>query len=82
MFDVIYQTRVTVFHRDKKKVENTTRNGVFLTKFEVFGYPDKTLSRVFDLSSQSKQKLRSRTRNKIVKIYANQDRVSEPSSQL
>ena len=82
MFDVIYQTEVTVFHRDKKRVENTTRNGEFLTKLEVFGFPDETLSRVFDISSQSKQKLRSKTRSKIVKIYANQDRVSEPSSQL
>jgi len=37
-----------------KRVENTTRSGVFLTKFEVF-----------DISSQSKQK---RKRSKIVKI--------------
>ena len=38
---VIYQTRVTVFHwiypNTEKRVENTTRSGVFLTKFEVFG---------------------------------------------
>ena len=38
---VIYQTRETVFHRDtpntENRVENTTRNEVFLTKFEVFG---------------------------------------------
>ena len=44
--DVIYQTRVTVFHRDiqtprRARVENTTRSGVFLTKFEVFGLPMK-----------------------------------------
>ena len=32
---------------------------------------DKTLCRVFDLSSQSKQKLKSKRRSKIVKIYAN-----------
>ena len=25
----------------EKRVENTTRSGVFLTKFEVFGYPMK-----------------------------------------
>ena len=43
----------------EKRVENTARSGVFLTKFEVFGYPDETLSRVLDISSQSKQKLRS-----------------------
>ena len=32
---------------------------------------DETLSRVFDISPQSKQKLRSKRRSKIVKIYAN-----------
>ena len=32
---------------------------------------DETLSRVFDISFQSKQKLRSKPRSKIVKIYAN-----------
>ena len=32
---------------------------------------DETLSLVFDVSSQSKQKLRSKRRSKIVKIYAN-----------
>ena len=32
---------------------------------------DEKLSRVFDMSSQSKQKLRSNRRTKIVKIYAN-----------
>ena len=45
-FDVIlHQTRETVFHRDiqtnEKRVKNTTRSGVFLTKFEVFRYPMK-----------------------------------------
>ena len=49
---------------------NTTRSGVFLTKFEVFR-ANKTLSRVFDVSSQPKQKLRSKRRGKIVKIFAN-----------
>ena len=32
---------------------------------------DETLSRVFDISSQSKLKLRRKRKNKIVKIYAN-----------
>ena len=31
----------------------------------------ETLSRVFDIFSQSKQKLKSKRRSKIVKIYAN-----------
>ena len=45
-----------------------TRSGVFLAEFEVFGYPDETLSRVFNISSQLKQKLRNERRSKIVKI--------------
>ena len=32
---------------------------------------DETLSRVFDVSSQAKQKLRSKRISKMVKIYAN-----------
>ena len=32
---------------------------------------NETLSGVFDISSQSKQKLRSKWRSKIIKIYAN-----------
>ena len=40
-----------------------------MTKFEVFGLANETLSQVFDISSQSKQKLRSKQRNKIIKIY-------------
>ena len=39
---------------------------------------DEALSLVFDISSQSKQKLRSKRRNKILKIYANKYRVSKP----
>ena len=39
--EIIHQTRETVFHWDiqniEKRVENTTRSGVFLTKLEVFG---------------------------------------------
>ena len=54
----------------EKIIENTTRSGVFLTKFEVW-ITDETLSRVFDISSQSKQNPRSKRRSKIVKIYAN-----------
>ena len=56
----------------EKKVENTTRSGVFLTKFG-FWITDEALSRVFDISSQSKQKLTSKRSSiyKIIKIYAN-----------
>ena len=41
VFDVTYQTRESVSsgypNTEKRVVENTTRSGVFLTKFEVFG---------------------------------------------
>ena len=40
----------------EKRVENMTHSGVFLTKFEVFGCPDETLSLVFDIFSQLQQK--------------------------
>ncbi len=43
---------------------------VFLTKLGVW-IADEALSPVFDMSSESKQKLQSKQRNKIVKIYAN-----------
>ena len=44
----------------EKRVENTTRIGIFLTKLEVF-----------DISFQSKLKLRRKRRIEIIKIYAN-----------
>jgi len=40
----------------EKRVENTTHSRVFLMKFEVW-ITDETLSQVFDISSQWKQKL-------------------------
>ena len=46
----------------EKRVETTTRSGVFLTKFMAIA--DETQSRVFDTSSQSKLKLRSKRRIK------------------
>ena len=44
-------------------------NGVF-DEIRGVWIADETLSRVFDISSQSKQKLKSKRRNKFVKIYA------------
>ena len=55
----------------EKRVENTTSSGVFFEEIRGVWIADETLSRVFDISSQSKQKLRSKGRSKIVKIYAN-----------
>ncbi len=69
-FEVIYQTREAVFHRDIQ----TPRRELKIRRADEIRdvwIADKTLSRVFDISSQSKQKLRSKRRNKIVKIYAN-----------
>ena len=40
MFDVMYPTLESVslgYPNTEKRVENMTRSGVFLTKFEVFG---------------------------------------------
>ena len=52
----------------EKRVENMTQSGVFLMKFEVFWIANETLSQVFDIPSQSKQKLKSKPRGKIIKI--------------
>ena len=81
----MYQTRKAVFHRDiqtlrrELKIRRAAQRSIF---DEILGVwiADETLSRVFDRSSQSKQKLRSKRRSKIVKIYANKDRVSKPPS--
>ena len=67
-FDVIYQTRETVFigmskHRDAQRIIFDEIRGVWVA--------DETLSRVFDISSQWKQKRKSKRKSKIVKIYAN-----------
>ena len=53
-----------MFHRDIQ----TPRRELKIRRVWI---DDERLSRVFDISSQSKQKLRSKRRTKIVKIYAN-----------
>ena len=63
---VIYQVRKSIFdyvskHREEElKIRRTAE---YLCR--------QTLSLVFDISSQSKLKLRRKRRNKIVKIYGN-----------
>ena len=64
ILQVIYQTRETVFHRD---IQTPRRE----LKIRGLWIADDTLSLVFDISSQSKLKLRRKRRNKIVKLYAN-----------
>ena len=69
-----HQTRETVFHHIPKHWEESWKYDAQRSIFEeirVVWKCDETLARVFDISSQSKLKLRSKRRNKIVKIYAN-----------
>ena len=61
---------LTTFPNAEKTGKNTTRNGVFLTNLKVFWKCVRTLSFVFDISSQSRLKLSRERRNQIVKIYA------------
>ena len=65
---VICQTGETVFHRGSWKYD--AQRSIF-DEIRGVWIADETLSRVFDVSSQLKQKLRSKQRSKIVKIYAN-----------
>ena len=68
---VIHQTR-DIQTLIEKRVENTTRSRVFFF-YEILAVwiADEMLSRVFGISSESKQKLRSKRRSKIVKFYVN-----------
>ena len=59
------------YPKTEKRVENTTPSGVFFNEIRGVWISDEALSRMFDVSSQSKQKLRSKRGRKIVKIYAN-----------
>ena len=75
--DVIYQTRETVgvssgYPNTGKTAGNTTRKGIFLTKFDVFGNRMKHCVECLMIYFQSKRKkqLWRKTENKIVKIYA------------
>ena len=58
------------YRNTEKRVENTTRSGLF-DEIPGVWIADEILSRVFDISFQSKQKLKSKQRSEIVKIYAN-----------
>ena len=73
-----------MFHRDIQTPRRELKNAEQGILDEIRGVwiVDETLSRVFDISSQSKQKLRSKRRSKIVKFYANEDRVSKSPSWL
>ena len=68
MFDILHQTRDTVFHHisdTEKRVENTTRREVFLTNFEVFDIVMKHCDEYLNNFSNKlilKGKLRMQTR--------------------
>jgi len=72
--EVTYQTRVTKFHQDiqtpRRKLKYATQRNIFDER-QGNWIAYETLSPVFDISSQSKQNLRSKPRSKIVKIYPN-----------
>ena len=72
---MIYQTRETVFHRDiqthRRELKIRRATEYFFDKIQGVWIADETLSRVFDIYSQSTQKLRSKRRSKIVKTYSN-----------
>ena len=76
-------------HRDiqtpRRELKNDAQRSIF-DEIRGVWIADETLSGAFDISSQSKQKLRSKvkssSKSKIVKIYANYDRVSKPPSRL
>ena len=73
LFRVIYQTRETGFHRDiqtPRRELKTRRAAEYFNEIGGVWIADETLSQVFD-SFQLKQKLRSKRKSKIVKIYAN-----------
>ena len=57
------------YPNSEKRAENTTHS-IFDKIWDVWRV-DERLSRMFDLSSQLKQKLKSKQGIKIVKIYAN-----------
>ena len=59
------------YQNTEKRVENTTRSGIFLTKFEVFGYPMKHCLECLIYLLNRNKKIKSKRRSKIVKIYAN-----------
>jgi len=70
----MYQTRETVFRPDiqtSRRELKIQRAASIFDEIRVVWIADETLSRMFDTSSQSKQKLKSKRRSKIVKIDAN-----------
>ena len=72
--EVIYQTREIVFNRDiqspRRELTTDAQRSIF-DEIRSVWKAEETLSRLFDISSQTKQKLSSTRRSKVVKISAN-----------
>ena len=60
-----------MFHRDIQTPRKYDAQRSIFDEIQGVWIADETLSRVFDISSQWKQKLRKKRRGKIVKIYVN-----------
>ena len=74
VFHVIYQTRETVFHRDiqtPRRQLKIQRAAEYFEEVQGVRIANETLSRLSKICSRSKQKLGSKRRSEIVKIYAN-----------
>ena len=56
-----YQTRKTTIPNTEKRVENMTRSGIFLTKFEVLGNRSSnavlSVSYILSIETQIKEKM-------------------------
>jgi len=73
LLEVKYQTRKTVFDHISEHREESWKYDALRSIFDesrVVLKCDQTLSLVFDIFSRSKLKLRTKRRNKLVKIYA------------
>ena len=74
--------RVSSEHPNTQTRVENRRTAEYFDKTTGVWMVDETLSWVFDIPLQLKQKLRSKRRSKIVKIPANEDQVSKPPSRL
>ena len=67
-YKVTYQTRETVFHRDIQTPRGYDAQRSIFDEIRGVWIADETLSQVFDISSQSKYKIGSTQRSKLIRI--------------
>ena len=78
-----WQCFIEISKHQEKRWKYVAQQSIFDKNWDVLILiADETLSQVFDMYSQSKQKPRSKQRSTIIKIYAYQDQVSKPPSWL